>query len=407
MPTGRLTTRAAALATAALAVGALAPVPAVHDAVTGAPVPGATLVLPAPYVALAPLCALADAIAGLPVHAHYMLVLSLLATGALWMSGRDGAPNGVRRLGLRALAAVAAPLAVYVAAVLLPRPVPRLVLRDPDAVAVDFHSHTDASHDGRRDYTAAANRAWHAAAGFDVAYVTDHATFASAAAAAAANPRRAGDGTVLLTGVEVRRRGQHLDVLGTGPADSLAYADGELHADALAPDRSTERVLLLTLPAHLDRVRPTDGLHAIELSDGSPRGLEQSDRERRAVVALADSLHLALLAGSDDHGWARNAVAWSVLRIPGWRALSPDALDRAIRAAIRARGRAAVQVIERRASVVPGGSLASPMDELFVRLWLLCRALSWPERAAWLAWIWIPALLSGLTRRTGSSAFLN
>ncbi|HEY0419540.1 MAG TPA: hypothetical protein VGC80_08470, partial [Acetobacteraceae bacterium] len=32
--------------------------------------------------------------------------------------------------------------------------------------------------------------------------------------------------------------------------------------------------------------------------------------------------------------WAPNAVAWSVLRIPGWRALSPAALDEAIRRTI-------------------------------------------------------------------------
>jgi len=382
----------AAALSVALVAGALARVAPVHDAVTGAAVPGARLVLPPAYVALAPLCDLADALAALPLHAHYALMLSILAGGLAWPA---------RRVAWRVGRAVGVLLGVYVVAVLVPRPVARLTVDDPDAVIVDFHSHTSASHDGRHGFSAEANRAWHAAAGFDVAYVTDHATFAGVVAGAARNPRHAGDGTVLLPGVEVRRAGQHLNVLGTRPADSLAYAGGELHDGvfiAQAGAYDVPRVVLLTMPVALRVPNGPVVLDAVEISDGAPRGLEQSDRDRGVVTAFADRSDLALLAGSDNHGWATNAVAWSVLRIPGWRAMTPDALDRAIRRTIWTRGRVAVQVVERRDAVVPSGSLAAPMDEVPARLWALCRALSWPERLAWLVWLWVPALLAARLR---------
>ena len=43
----------------------------------------------------------------------------------------------------------------------------RLRVGDPDVLVVDFHSHTEASHDGRRGFTDADDRAWHHDAGFD------------------------------------------------------------------------------------------------------------------------------------------------------------------------------------------------------------------------------------------------
>jgi hypothetical protein len=380
-------------ASVVLVAGALARVAPVHDAVTGAALPDARLVLPAAYVALAPLCELADTVAALPLHAHYALMASVLGGGLAWPGGRAW---------WRALRALGAVVALYLVVVLMPRPVARLVVHDPDAVVVDFHSHTRASHDGRRRYTAEANRAWHAAAGFDVAYVTDHGTPGGAVEGAARNPRRAGDGTVLLPGVELRRGRQRLNVLGIRPADSLAYAGGELRDDVFAAQAGAydvPRVVVLTVPGPIRAPNGAVGLDAVEISDGSPRGLEQADRDRDELPAFADRLRLAVVAGSDDHGWATNAVAWNVVRVPGWRDMTPEALDRAIRQRILARG---VQVVERLASVEPSGSLAEPVDEVPARLWMLCRALSWPERAAWLVWLWGPWLVLARCRRAAS-----
>ena len=69
---------------------------------------------------------------------------------------------------------------------------------------------------------------------------------------------------------------------------------------------------------------------AVEANDASPRGLRQSKRDRAQILALADSLDLALVAGSNNHGWGRTAAAWTLIRIPGWQRMSPASLETAI-----------------------------------------------------------------------------
>src|SRR5437764_10613241 len=51
---------------------------------------------------------------------------------------------------------------------------------------------------------------------------------------------------------------------------------------------------------------------------------------RQRIVHIADSLNLALVTGSDNHGWGRAAPGWTLMRIPGWRGMSTDSLSRRI-----------------------------------------------------------------------------
>src|SRR5207244_10740394 len=110
-----------------------------------------------------------------------------------------------RRLIVAARGSLAVPL-LGVAAVILPRPVPRLVAADSTLTVIDYHAHTALSHDGRRGWTIADLAAWHAAQGFGASYVTDHNVVF--------------DGGVdtlirLLPGVEGSRYDQHIVALGT------------------------------------------------------------------------------------------------------------------------------------------------------------------------------------------------
>src|SRR6185437_12577927 len=84
-------------------------------------------------------------------------------------------PVGARREVAYAVISLGCLIAVYAAAVVLPRPMAQLIVTRSDAITVDFHSHTQYSHDGRPGWSAADVRDWHAAAGYDAAYVTDHA----------------------------------------------------------------------------------------------------------------------------------------------------------------------------------------------------------------------------------------
>ena len=106
---------------------------------------------------------------------------------------------------------------------------------------------------------------------------------------------------------------------------------------------------------------------------------------------------LTYVAGSNDHGWGRTAVAWNVMRVPGWRALRPDSVGALIQVRFRAERNHAVQVIERRS---PGG---------VPRIWLavtlpamaanVLRTMSFGERLSWIAWTWAAIGLVALARR--------
>jgi hypothetical protein len=278
------------------------------------------------------------------------------------------------------------------------RPMASLSLSDPDLVAVDFHSHTEASHDGRPGFDAERNRAWHRSSGFDVAYVTDHNAIGGALSGMARNPIRSGDATVLLPGIELRDRDEHVILIGIDPR-RMDVTSPDWHGAAEAADgQSVPPLLLLSMPGNSTTI-PSDELQdpirlaGIELSDGSPRGLAQTGTDRRAILAAAARFRLALVSASDNHGWGRAAPAWSVLRIPGWREMAPVQLDLAIRRTILARGQASVQVIARRIAAQPTGRVEAGLSGLGVAL-LMMRTMNLRERFSWIAWSWGLGLIS-------------
>ena len=393
-PTERIGSCWIPVACSALVVGAsLFAAPTLTDSLTARPISDATLHLSRAYRVLAPICDTLDAISLFSLGQH----LAFLATCALvFTSWRVFlSQNSRRRLRKRdeltaASQALLVVLSIYVGGALLPRPITRLAMSSPDAVVVDFHSHTRYSWDGRSDFSPEESRRWHHASGFDVAYITDHGTFAGAEAAARNNPPRAGDATVMLSGIEVRDRGNHLVVLGTDAADWQSYTAGDLHErifERETASRGAARpVALFTLPGNLksESAMAVDG---IELSDAAPRGLAESDRERAEIVALAHGQKKSLVASSNNHGWASASPAWSVMQIHGWRAMTPAQLDVAIREQILDRGLSAVEVIDRR--VVGPTSFIGLSLTVPAAAWRILQTMSWSERISWLIWIWL------------------
>jgi hypothetical protein len=210
------------------------------------------------------------------------------------------------------------------------------------------------------------------------------------------NPPRAGDGLVVLSGLEFVENGVHINALGATERDARWFTANLRDArQVLPPGRDTAFVMLQTIPDDLARMPGpsadgTGGVLAIELSDGAPRGIQQGQRDRALILHLADSLNLAVVAGSNNHGWGRTAVAWSVLRIPGWRSLTPDSLGAAIESRIRTARRNAVQVIERR-SPDPGHSRVALAATLPAVAWNMLVTLSPMQRVSWIIWSWVLA----------------
>ena len=386
----------------------------VASAVTGEALPGVRLELPPAYLLFAPVSGIWDAMTVFSVTQHLAVLGGI---GSLFLAWRFLRRRPQRNFGARllrealaALGACAALFAFYAAGAAIPRPMAKLRVADPEVVVVDFHSHTHASHDGRRGFTTEHNRAWHRAAGFHVAYVTDHGSLHAGLAGQSANPARAGDGTVILVGREVVLRKQHVAVLGTvDPRPILASVpEGGSLGDA-EEGCPAWPVIVHTIPEDLSLVPLPEcetgagGVAAIELLDSAPRGLGQSDRERDRIVRIADSLDLALVASSNLHGWGRTASGWSLLRIPEWREISPKRLGERIEQTIRREGRQAVEVVAHRRPVALREGIAAAGIPFWFALDFVSR-LTRLERLSWLLWFGLIACVALRARRARSAS---
>jgi hypothetical protein len=392
------------LASAAVAVSPI------RDAATLAPVTEADLALSPAYLAGSPFFDTLDTLSLLTVAQHVALLLTVIVAYVAWrIWHRRRKPRGnqvrdgsrLRHPLLREVAFAAALLfalgVVYAVGAVVPRPMAALAVRDLDVVVVDVHSHTKYSHDGRPGWEAADVREWHAASGYDAAYITDHRNYRGAEEGVAANPTVAAQGTVLLSGLEVVYGGERVNVLSAGRVYRGLTTDNLWDIDttslALASTvTQREPVIVQTIPARLDRMRPaggplTPGVRAIEIVDGAPRGLSQTRSQRGRIVQLADSLNLALVAGSNNHGWGRTAPGWTLLRIPGWRSMTPDQLATTIELAIREVGRQATRVVERRVAEANGNPLLVALTVPAVA-WRMATTLTADQRVMWLVWVW-------------------
>lgn len=377
----------AAAATALIVAARFFPLPAVHDAVSGAAIPGVHLELTGGYVALGPLSAAADFLtcSSLGGAAGVLLLMLLLLPAFRWGVLAHGAEEWLDvSASARALAAYAAVCAAFLLfAVLAPRPMARLAVDDRDVLAVDFHSHTSESWDGRRRFTPEQNRRWHERAGYGAAFATDHNKLTRAPG--------------LLSGEEVSLHEAHVVVLAPGARidpDAVQGMDGlrAVLADARAGKTGPA---IMSLPeywkhhwAELDQLADW-GAGGFELVTASPKALDFPAGKARALVDFCRRRNLFLAAASDNHGYGRAACAWNVVRLPGWRAMSPGALEAALIARLRAEGFKAVTVATR---ARPRGEGLAPWTDGPVAAWNEARSWPLPLAGACVAWCWLLAV---------------
>ncbi len=331
-------------------------------------------------LALSPVASTLEGLSLLPSKDHLAIALSLVIVAAVWgavSSASSGAmrwPGRAQRVLRFALGGAFAFATVYLAGALAPWPMAQLRLDDPDELAVDFHSHTLQSHDGRWDFTLERNRQWHRDGGFDVAYVTDHAD--SAAVRTLEEVERGAP--VLLSGAEFCSNGAH--VVRLGRADDPGA------------------VLLLTTPfpaSSLARLKESGTVVAgVEVADASPRGLQWMMDPPPQLVQAASVPALVPIASSNLHGWGRTVAAWSVLRLPGWRSNSREQLDARIRDLLRAGNRGDARIIVRNSQRFAAGGTASTALALPRLVWSVLRSLDNEEVGVWLTWLWAPTVFA-------------
>jgi hypothetical protein len=385
---------------AALIVSALFPLPALVDLARPDEAVTAILERSVGYELMAPASSVLDALTLLS-PAQYLATFILCALVFLgWVFTTPRANRCRMRLVVRFVGGTVAILGTMLVA---NRPMASLKVADANELAVDFHSHTSASHDGRAGFDAERNRSWHSSAGFNVAYVTDHRTFDGALRGIERNPVRVGAGTVLLPGVELREGDEHPILIGVDPARMRITSPDWKEAAVEADGGPAPPILFLSLPGNIRRIPPnmTTGkvrIAGIEISDGCPKGIAQSRQDRDSILALAGRIGVAVVSASDNHGWGRTAPAWSVMRIPDWRGMNPSQLDVAIRRAILDGGPGSVRVVARRTADTQG-RVATAFGGLIVAT-VMFRTMNLPDRFSWAAWCWSTELLvAGLGRR--------
>lgn len=364
-----------ALGTAVLAA-AFVPLPALVDAVSGSPATDAELSLPLSYVVTAPVSNLLDALTQLSMDRAVALLIGWLLLFILIGVIRPG--SRARRI-VRGLVGAAIPFVLAVATVFLPRPVPRLVTSDAGVSVLDFHSHTAASHDGRHGWTPERVAAWHAAQGFDAAYITDHNVPFDGSNDAA---------IPLLPGAEWSVYRQHIVALGGLPPTDLAPYSHDTPGllGLFAALHARGGIAIASLPEYwrnhwedLDQF-VSAGLDGFEIVNCAPKALEFPSADRQVVIALAARHDLLVDGVSDNHGWGNVTCVWNLVK-EGSHGFRDN------------------QVVARPLALAQGD--LPGWDAAYTQPWLMLRALSWPERVSWLTWIALITIWRGIPRRKG------
>ena len=387
--------------TAGLMAARAAAAPPLADPLGAALPPSLHLSYPMLYVVFAPLFTLWDGVSMLSMSR----LEGFLAGGAilyvawrlwrvLWRRlawSRSRPRRAPVRGELALLLASLTALALFVGVGLLwHRPMASLAGAGPDTVVFDVHSHSNVSHDVEgtlmRGFDAGANLRWHARAGFDAAFLTDHNTVAGL---------RARPGLpALCPGIEVSAWKAHVVLLGDSlPVDRRRY-NGSL--DALRTllhesDSAYGAVSVLSLPEYernhrgrLDTLIAA-GADGFEVVNASPKANEISRARRDSVIALARAANRFVVGASDSHGWGATSMVWNLMAAPGWATENPPVCTRLLEGLRQGFGSS--RIVERHRLRADSGwpGWLTPVGVV----WETWRAMGWMLTAAWLAWVWL------------------
>jgi hypothetical protein len=357
------------------------------------------LQVPWVYVVFAPLFTLWDGISMLSMSRLEGFLLGLVVLYLVWRLVRARRPFSLLREVRSLLIALGLLVAFLAAGALWHRPMPALGGVHRDDLVVDFHSHTGLSHDVRgtlmRGFDAEANRRWHARAGFDVAFITDHnvagrwSPVAGSQSLVVNNRSRA---VTLCPGTEVSAWRAHIVLLGdTVEVDRRRYNGSleELLTLLKTSDSLYGALSVASLPEyrrnHWDRlgVLVDAGLDGFEVVNASPKANEITQAERDTVIALARSRDRFVVGVSDSHGWGATSMVWNLVTGPAdW---APEVVCATVLHQLRT-GFGAVRIIERY-RLRPEGWWPMWLTPLGV-VWETWRSMGWTLAISWLIWIW-------------------
>jgi hypothetical protein len=374
-----------------LVLARLVAVPALSDPVSGAVPERLHLVVPPAYLVLAPLFTLWDGVSMLSLSRLRGFIIGLGLLYLLWRIIRCMARHRISwGSELRALISPLALLSLFVlVGAVWHRPMLRLEGAAPDEMIVDFHSHTNVSHDVRntwmRGFDAEASRRWHRRAGFQAFFITDHNSVAGLSA------HRLTSSPVICPGTEVSAWHAHIVLLGDSvPVERKRFDSSEQELLQLLRVSGAEygALTLASLPEYRrnlwDRLDSliAAGLDGFEIVNASPKGNELTRAERDSVVRLARQNHRFVAGVSDSHGWGATSMVWNLVRLPqGPEDPCAKILHRL------GDGFGALRIVERH-RLRPDAWWPLWLSPLGV-VWETWRSMGWALTWSWLGWIWV------------------
>jgi hypothetical protein len=423
-----------------LLVSRAAGAPALSDPVAGTTLESLTLSVPVVYLLLGPLFSTWDGISMLSMTRlkGFLIGLVILYLASRILRGILNRRRGYKRRRLsrrvnRELGVLA--VSVIVLLVFLTLGAiwhrPMLSLRGTSAGerVVDFHSHTNTSHDVEgtlmKKFDLDANLRWHARAGFDAVFITDHNAprlesqvtgglrawhLESAIRSEESQEESLKPGrdhraplervTAGCPGIEVSAWRAHIVLLGdTMPVDRSRYNGSlqELLQLLRTSEPAYESLSVASLPEyrrnHWQRLDTLirEGLDGFEIVNASPKANELTVAERDSVIELARTHRKFVVGVSDSHGWGATSMVWNLVSVPP--ATPPTAICGAVLSRMRS-GFEAVRIIERH-RLRPEAWWPMALTPIGV-VWETWRSMGWPLTASWLLWIW---LIWGIGRR--------
>jgi hypothetical protein len=372
------------------------PIPSpVRDAATLSWVYGYHLSFPFWHLVFTPFCGIADLLTVLSLRQADVLI-TYVVIGCLLAGKKRGPVFFLLVLVFIAWGALVA------------RPMGRLVGNNPNVLLIDFHSHSQYSHDGRRSFTPQANMRWHHDQGYDAAFITDHNRVEAAQIAQELSRREDWQQTGYrsLEGEEVSLKKTHVVILGNHErVDNRPYdSDGRKISSFIADMHAKGIPVIASLPEywlyHWDKPIASQwgkdngtvqdfvawGMDGFEIVNSAPKALDFPKEDRLQIVDLCRRQNLYMTGISDNHGYGYATAVWNAMRIPGWQSMGPDVLEKTILSSLKNGGFGAVQVLER-VKFFPDTTLDLWLTP-FGSLWIYWRSLQPLQVLSWIIWIW-------------------
>ena len=343
------------------------------------------------YVLFAPFCGISDRLTLLSFH-QARFALAYIFIGFFLLLGW--------RRGLKASGCF---ILFLVWVVLIEHPMARLVPTDPDTLLIDFHSHSNVSHDGRPSFTAERNMRWHEEQGYNASFITDHNRVENtqkAKAISRVNWRETGYRS--LEGEEVSLWKTHLVILGNhARVDNRPFDTDSSKIEAFIKEMNRQKITVIaSIPEywwyHWDVGVSTGGtfhdfvtwgINGFEIVNSAPKALDFPPSYRARIVELCRQNNLFMTGISDNHGYGYATAVWNAMQIPGWHTMDPDQLEKAVLSTLKTKKFQAVEVLER-TRYNPGTFLellVAPLNDAG----LYWRSLQPWEAVSWVAWIWV------------------